>query len=210
MLSADGRWWWDGQAWQPALSPDGRYRWSGAAWLPASSSTMLVPTAWTERLRRATLALLALELVVGGIAVPVVFISTSNHLSVLVGGQGLTPSDQASLQQSLPALRQTIVTFGFVVLVLFLAWSFVLISGSVKRWRWVFWYQMIVGFIQAFSLLELPVSVPLYVQLQVPLALAGAAFVVEVLALALSIWMAVAVRRYGPWALQKVPQPARA
>jgi len=31
-FSADGYWWWDGAAWQPAISPDRRWRWDGRAW----------------------------------------------------------------------------------------------------------------------------------------------------------------------------------
>ncbi|HSP09060.1 MAG TPA: hypothetical protein VLU92_05645 [Candidatus Dormibacteraeota bacterium] len=33
-ISPDGRFWWDGQAWQPLYSPDGMWRWSGQAWVP--------------------------------------------------------------------------------------------------------------------------------------------------------------------------------
>jgi hypothetical protein len=32
-FSADGYWWWDGGAWQPAISPDRRWRWDGRAWI---------------------------------------------------------------------------------------------------------------------------------------------------------------------------------
>jgi hypothetical protein len=32
-FSADGYWWWDGAAWQPAVSPDRRWRWDGRAWI---------------------------------------------------------------------------------------------------------------------------------------------------------------------------------
>jgi hypothetical protein len=32
-FSADGYWWWDGTAWQPAISPDRRWRWDGRAWI---------------------------------------------------------------------------------------------------------------------------------------------------------------------------------
>jgi len=32
-FSADGHWWWDGAAWQPAISPDRRWRWDGRAWI---------------------------------------------------------------------------------------------------------------------------------------------------------------------------------
>jgi hypothetical protein len=31
-FSADGYWWWDGTAWQPAISPDQRWRWDGRVW----------------------------------------------------------------------------------------------------------------------------------------------------------------------------------
>jgi TM2 domain-containing membrane protein YozV len=31
-LSADGRYWWDGYQWVPAMSGDGRWRWDGREW----------------------------------------------------------------------------------------------------------------------------------------------------------------------------------
>ncbi len=31
-LSPDGKWWWDGSQWVPAISPDGRYHWDGRNW----------------------------------------------------------------------------------------------------------------------------------------------------------------------------------
>jgi hypothetical protein len=46
IFSADGYWWWDGTAWQPAISPDRRWRWDGRTWIavgetrpPSSLST---------------------------------------------------------------------------------------------------------------------------------------------------------------------------
>jgi hypothetical protein len=36
-LSDDGRWWWDGQLWQPGLTSDGLWRWDGSAWQPTIS-----------------------------------------------------------------------------------------------------------------------------------------------------------------------------
>jgi len=32
--SADGRWWWDGERWHPAISPDGLWRFDGRGWKP--------------------------------------------------------------------------------------------------------------------------------------------------------------------------------
>jgi len=31
-ISPDGRFWWDGSAWQPLFTPDGMFRWNGQAW----------------------------------------------------------------------------------------------------------------------------------------------------------------------------------
>jgi hypothetical protein len=36
-LSADGRWWWDGQQWKAAESADGLWHWDGNEWWPAVS-----------------------------------------------------------------------------------------------------------------------------------------------------------------------------
>ena len=35
-FSDDGRWWWDGNAWKPAVSEDGLWRWNGQDWVAAS------------------------------------------------------------------------------------------------------------------------------------------------------------------------------
>jgi hypothetical protein len=35
-LSADGRWWWDGRRWVPAVSADGAWRWNGTSWEPTA------------------------------------------------------------------------------------------------------------------------------------------------------------------------------
>lgn len=36
-ISDDGRYWWDGAAWQPLFSPDGRHRWDGRQWVPVAA-----------------------------------------------------------------------------------------------------------------------------------------------------------------------------
>ncbi|TAN32364.1 hypothetical protein EPN29_09330 [bacterium] len=38
-FSPDMRWWWNGQAWQTAVSNDGRSRWDGRAWVPREYSS---------------------------------------------------------------------------------------------------------------------------------------------------------------------------
>lgn len=36
-ISPDGRYWWDGQQWQPLFTPDGMQRWNGQQWIPLSA-----------------------------------------------------------------------------------------------------------------------------------------------------------------------------
>jgi len=44
-ISDDGRFWWDGAAWQPLYSPDGAHRWDGRRWVPVAAPTGDLP-AW--------------------------------------------------------------------------------------------------------------------------------------------------------------------
>lgn len=68
-VSADGKWWWDGSRWQPAVSADGRWRWEGARWVPARHSS---PGTWVRRIA---------SLVVG---IPVVVASGSFGLGAAI------------------------------------------------------------------------------------------------------------------------------
>src|SRR5205823_570465 len=58
---------WDGQRWASALSPDGRYRWNGSAWEPAAPYPYAIPppapsrpsrqpSSWTRPLQYAVIA----------------------------------------------------------------------------------------------------------------------------------------------------------
>ena len=41
-FSPDGRWWWDGGAWQPLYSPDGSQRWDGRQWVQVEPVALAV------------------------------------------------------------------------------------------------------------------------------------------------------------------------
>ena len=56
-LSSDGRWWWDGERWQPAVSVDGKWRWDGTRWVAAKRGR---PWTWTRRIGSLIVGLLLL------------------------------------------------------------------------------------------------------------------------------------------------------
>ena len=41
-ISDDGRYYWDGTQWQPAISADGQWRWDGTRWIPRNKSAALL------------------------------------------------------------------------------------------------------------------------------------------------------------------------
>ncbi|WP_415853888.1 GNAT family N-acetyltransferase [Sinomonas sp. G460-2] len=55
-ISDDGRWWWDGQRWVPALSPDRRWRFDGrvwrrtSTWRPPSPAVLASAAVWVGAL----------------------------------------------------------------------------------------------------------------------------------------------------------------
>ena len=212
-LSPDGNHYWDGQAWRPALSPDGRFRWNGVAWVPVLRATVLRPTAWTVPLQRATAAMIAVQSIWGLVIVAIV-LGTLSSLSALAflppsSRSSLTPAELENLRQTMQA---TILTSLIAGMVLAGALNTTLFIGCVKRWRWVFWYQMIIGLFGALGLLELPVLAAASTAnpggaglFLLPAWSYAVSFVLDAVIVALSVWMLVALRRYGTWACVRVP-----
>ena len=69
-FSDDGKWYWDGSNWQPAVSSDGAWRWDGAQWVSSSTGT---GSKWPVAMKIGTwvsagLACLILLLAVVGVA----------------------------------------------------------------------------------------------------------------------------------------------
>ena len=56
-LSPDGRWWWDGEKWQPAISTDGKWRWDGVRWVSVQRGS---PWMWVRRIGSLAVGLLLL------------------------------------------------------------------------------------------------------------------------------------------------------
>jgi hypothetical protein len=209
-FSPDGRFWWDGQAWRPAISQDGRYRWTGTAWVPVRPvATVLRPTAWTRRLQVAWVAMMVVGAIYFVVLVPVL-LSSLNGASMPASDPGLSPAEQERVRQLFHDIVQwTAIVVGAISLPLVV----VLLVGTLRRWRWVFWYLLITGLLAGTNLATLPLvalqSANGRTSAAVPFLLPAWVYLAELPVVAaefaLAIWMLVALRRYGTWACVRVP-----
>lgn len=193
-------------------SPDGRWWWNGAAWVPiAPVPTVARPTAWTLPLQQAAAGLLVIGLLYSAFAVPASFASASANPFLTPADPSMTAAQQEQFRQ---IMRSMLLGTGIVAAVLGVAWNVVLLVGSLRRWRWVFWYLMIVYLLgAALNLVTAPITIlsattapagfGVFPRLPWWLYLAG--FLLVSLQLALGIWMLVALRRFGTWACVRTP-----
>ncbi len=206
--SPDRQWWWDGEKWVPAVSPDRAWWFDGTAWVAnAPPRTRRVPTAWTRPLQAALIARQVLGAAAGALLVATLWPAIREALlsqAELPAGQ-----DASQFRDSLDAA--TTVALG-VAGVAAAAILIVIVVGIVRRWTWLFWFLLVTT---ALSLLGIPGSLgqlagsgmPIGVGGRVvhyPIAASVLQLVSEVVDVGLLIWMIQALRRYGPWAQQKV------
>lgn len=172
-------------------------------------ATVRQPTAWTSRLQMAAGAVLAMG--VGGFAVlPSVFDSMRTQMTAQIAQQAasdpnMTAADQTQLTQMMQSTFDVTLGFG---LLLGIAMLVVLAVGVAKRWRWVYWYFMIVGILAPLNLLSLASSalgVYPYSMYRFPPVFYAFAALSAVAQLALAVVMIVARQRYGTWACVAVP-----
>jgi hypothetical protein len=107
-LSPDGRFYWDGARWVPALSPDGRWRWTGTGWAPAPGAGTAAPAAapFVSPRGRALAVVVVLGVFAGAMALATLGDLVSIAIRSSAGGRGLTDDQQsvADLVSGLPAL----------------------------------------------------------------------------------------------------------
>jgi uncharacterized membrane protein len=207
-LSPDGRWFWDGTQWRPAFSPDGRWRWDGRQWVPAGPPVVrqwrYEPTEWTRRLQVIVLALMAVGVVVLVVSFPTVLLpAMQQSVDRSIAAQPASSNVDPALMRSTMNSFLT-VTLGFAA-VLAAAGVAVTVIGTVRLWRWVFWYVAI-GYLLAAGSIPQSIlgaaglstfSLPAWwLLISIPSALAEGA---------LGVWMILLYRRYGTWARRRVP-----
>jgi hypothetical protein len=178
------------------VSADGQFRWDGTQWVPIPKGQR-EPTPWTRPIQLGAAALLALEAIVTVASVVVYYTHDAVKQTLAATGQqvpqGLT-EDQF--------ISYTIGgAIGFAVFLAVLELFGAL--GSLLRWRWIFWYVLVLmglGTLSAlFGLAGLfrtnTSPIPTGVQVFEEIIALGAA--------GMFIWMLVGVIKYGPWAMKK-------
>ncbi len=141
-----------------------------------------------------------------------------NHIQTVEAGAGSNPTshprDVEQERRTLRSFFQTALVGGLIAGGVLLTAEYVLIVlGTLLRWTWWFWVQLVLAGIGALnivysSLLALgfqPGVQPGQPRFSFTPADFAVLFTVSLAWAATFVWMIVAYRRYGPWACRKVP-----
>jgi hypothetical protein len=207
-FSPDGEWYWDDAQWRPAYSPDRRWRWDGRQWVPAGPPPVqqwrYEPTQWTRPLQVIVIALVTFGIIVLVASLPTVLLpAMQQNMDRSIAAQPTSSNvDPAQLRSMMNSVAS--VTLGFVALLVAASLTIIVI-GTVRLWRWVYWYLVAGNLLALVSIVQNTMyafglgttSLPTWWFLaSIPFALAEGA---------LGLWMIVLYRRYGTWARRRVP-----
>jgi hypothetical protein len=189
------------------VSPDGRWRWDGTQWVlnahrdqPIPRQQVLVPSMDTKPLQTAVVVYLVIAGIVGAYI-------TSTTLSTTLHNISAYQAESAAAQSAVDQLVNLTLGIGVAAGI---AWNLVLVIGTLRRWRWVYYVVMIFGFVAAFGVLADLVTLALNSHSDTaPAAFLG---VMSGLAyLGIAIWMFRLWRERGTaWGMQRVTLPAGA
>ena len=218
-LSPDGLYYWDGASWKSTLSPDGRHRWDGAAWTPLDSAAAAPywtgrpqrePTSWTRPLQYA----------VGGWYVWSILYTLAEP--VWMGGMMGNAFGHAFQRQSQlnpdvsppPAALTDMVTSMFTVglwisAVLYSVIFAVAIVSAWRRWVWAYYVLLV---LLGLTTIIVPIQL-VYVfvgpamgaasGISIPSWIYVLNFFTGLPAIALFVWMLIALVKRGPWAMRR-------
>jgi len=177
------------------VSADGQFRWDGQDWAPLARGHR-EPTPWTQPLQRATAAFLTVSLLWALLGTALFVNPASIGRSLRASNPNLTP-DQVQAAQSVGYAT------GWVTVLVLAVVYVVLIVGSLRRWRWAFWVNIValafgaIGVLTNSFALASPAT-----QTQPPAAIA-VGLLLSVVSAALLVWLIVAAARFGPWAMRR-------
>jgi len=218
-LSPDGLYYWDGQAWVSTLSPDGRHRWNGMSWVPAAGPVCVAPSAvpreptpWTRPIQLAVAAWFALG-ALGSLTLPLWMTGAMTQMvnQSIQQQQQLNPEATplpAGFTGTMTSMMNGVVWFAVVFGVVLYGAGFI---GALKRWTWLYYVTLV---LLGLGLLSLPLNLANLVTGRVVTSTASFAFPtwylyvvvgIGLLGAGLFVWMLIAMIRYGPWAMRRVP-----
>ena len=210
---------WDGQRWASTLSPDGRFRWNGTAWEPLPPAlyppTHAVPpqreaTSWTLPLQIAVIARYALSGVYA-LMLPFLmsgYMSQVTQLSIQRQQHAYPPG--AAPPPGFAELMSSIMTGSlWAGAILGFGLSVLARVAAVKRWVWAYYVILaLLGFTLAgsvFNVINLVMGGALTATQPQPPALTRAvAYIFTPIDTFLFVWMLLAVIRRGPWAMRRI------
>jgi hypothetical protein len=199
------------------LSSDGRSRWNGSAWVPAAAApTPLyfqpqararVATGWTKPLQYSVAALYLVQ-AIWDVTLPFLTAGPmSDYINQIVQRNAQLNPDVAPPPAAFLSAMTTILTWTLAIgAALGVAIAVVAIIGALKRWTWVFYAVLVLLGLQAVSLPFAVVSAVATSALnpvKLPAGLTWASVAFGVPAVALFVWMLVAVIRRGPWGMTR-------
>lgn len=210
---------WDGQSWKSALSPDGRYRWDGSAWAPVSA--MAAAPYWTGRPQREqTSWTRPLQYAVAGWYVWSILYTLAEPIWMggMVGNvfnqafqrqQQLNP-DVSPPPAALTDMMTSMMTLGmWISAIIYSAIFVVAIVSAWRRWTWA--YYVVLVLLGLTSILVPIQLVYIFVGpamgaasgMSIPSWFYAVNFLTGLPAIALFVWMLIALIKRGPWAMRR-------
>jgi hypothetical protein len=219
--SPDRRYWWDGSEWRLAVSRDGQLWFDGTSWVPnplKPPGLPRLPTRWTRPLQAAVVAVTLLGF--GSFVATLPLVASMPTPTLVLVPEGTSPEDAARFAQT---MRPVMVASLIFQAVLFGVVAALIVIGSIRRWRWMFWAVLVLLGLNVVGLLIplllgvaglMPVTPPPGViptrPPPVPMVVGVAGTLAEAAAAVLFVAMVVAGVRIGSWACRRAAEVAPA
>lgn len=178
------------------VSGDGQFRWDGAQWVPIPRGER-EPTPWTRPMQLGAAALLAVEAMAAVAATAIFYTHDAVKKTLEASG---TQVPQGTTEDQLIG-----ITIGFAIgfAVFFAVLELLGALGALLRWRWAFWYVLVLFGLGTVSAITGLVGIVRSTSSPFPLTYEVASELLGVAAAAMFVWMLIGVIRYGPWAMKR-------
>jgi hypothetical protein len=178
------------------VSADGQFRWDGQQWVPIPQG-LREATAWTRPMQLAAATLFAIVAVYEVVST-LVFV---NHDSMLKAIRAQGTSIPAGTDINTVVNIGVGVAIGTAIFIAVLA--LVAAAGSFFGWRWMFWVALVLFGLNGLSAIGTISTFANPDRSAVPVAAVAIGLVLDLIGVALAVWMLMGVVKYGPWAMKK-------